>query len=169
MSQPVPKAVLFDRDGTLIVNVPYNGDPARVEPLPGVLDALQRLRAAGLRLAVVTNQSGVGRGLIGGEAVRSVNARVEELLGPFEGWFICPHAPQDGCDCRKPQPGLVLEAAEALGLRPDECVVIGDADGDVEAAHRAGAQGMKLGGELTLSDAVDGILQAVRGAPRGRG
>jgi len=80
-------AALLDRDGTLVEDVPYNGDPAAVRPLPGVREALHRLRAAGLRLAVVSNQSGVARGLLTIEQVRRVNARVEELLGPFDAWL----------------------------------------------------------------------------------
>jgi hypothetical protein len=81
-----PKAVLLDRDGTLIRDVPYNGDPAKVVPMPGAREALDRLRAAGVRLAVVSNQSGVARGLITPEQVDAVNARVEELLGPIGPW-----------------------------------------------------------------------------------
>src|SRR2546423_6086689 len=86
-------AALLDRDGTLVEDVPYNGDPAAVRPLPGVRAALDRLRAAGLRLAMVTNQSGIARGLLTDDEVRAVNARVEELLGPFDAVLYCPHGP----------------------------------------------------------------------------
>ena len=109
-------AVLFDRDGTLIVDVPYNGDPRRVEPMPGARAALDRLRAAGLRLGVVTNQSGLARGSFSDAQLTAVNRRVEELLGPFDTWQICPHDDSAGCRCRKPAPGLVTAAAAALGL-----------------------------------------------------
>jgi histidinol-phosphate phosphatase family protein len=137
-----PEAVLLDRDGTLVVDVPYNGDPARVEPMPGVREALDRLRAAGVPTAVVSNQSGVGRGILTPAEVEAVNARVEELLGPLGPWLVCPHAPGDGCDCRKPAPGLVLSAAERLGVEPSRCALIGDIGADVEAARAAGARGV---------------------------
>ncbi|TCJ16835.1 HAD-IIIA family hydrolase [Rubrobacter taiwanensis] len=135
-----PRAVLFDRDGTLIVDVPYNGDPARVIPMPGAREALERLRSAGVRLGVVTNQSGIGRRLLSREQVAAVNRRVEELLGPFEAWAVCPHAPEDRCACRKPAPAMILQATEDLGVEPGRCAVVGDIGSDVEAARAAGAR-----------------------------
>jgi histidinol-phosphate phosphatase family protein len=137
-----PDAVLLDRDGTLVVDVPYNGDPARVRPMPGAREALDRLRAAGVRLAVVSNQSGIGRGILTETDVAAVNRRVEELLGPLGPWLVCPHAPDAGCDCRKPEPGLVLAAAQRLGVAPERCAVVGDIGADVEAARAAGARGV---------------------------
>lgn len=150
---------MFDRDETLIVDVPFNGDPDRVTAEPGVRSALDRLRAAGLPLAVVSNQSGIGRGYITLEQVDAVNRRVDQLLGPFAGFFVCPHAPEDGCDCRKPQPKLILDAARAMNVVPQRCVVIGDRDSDVEAAVRAGAIPLKIQGPRELPAAVDRILQ----------
>jgi len=135
-----PAAILLDRDDTLIVDVPYNGDPAKVEPMPGAREALERLRAAGIPMAVVSNQSGIGRGLLTPAQVEAVNAKAEELLGPLGPWVCCPHAPEDGCDCRKPAPGLIREAARRLGVAPERCVVIGDIGADVEAARAAGAR-----------------------------
>jgi histidinol-phosphate phosphatase family protein len=149
---------VFDRDETLIVDVPFNGDPERIEFEPGVRDALDRLRAAGLPLAVVSNQSGVGRGYITLEQVGAVNRRVDEILGPFAGFFVCPHAPDDGCDCRKPQPQLILDAARAMNVDPARCVVIGDRDSDVQAAVRAGAIPLKINGPRDLPAAVDSLL-----------
>jgi histidinol-phosphate phosphatase family protein len=134
-----PQAVLLDRDGTLLLDVPYNGDPGEVVPFPGARRALERLRSAGVPLAVVSNQSGVRRGLIDVDQVEAVNRRAEELLGPIGPWLFCPHGPDDGCECRKPQPGLVLAAAERLGVSPDRCAVIGDIAADVQAAQAAGA------------------------------
>jgi D-glycero-D-manno-heptose 1,7-bisphosphate phosphatase len=151
-------AVLFDRDETLVVDVPFNGDPGMVQPVAGARELLDRLRAAGIPVAVVSNQSGVGRGYITMEQVHAVNRRVDELLGPFAGFFVCPHAPGDGCDCRKPQPRLILDAATALGVEPSCCVVIGDRESDVEAARRAGAIAVKVDGPAALAAAVEEIL-----------
>lgn len=151
--------MLVDRDGTIIVDVPYNGDPALVQPVTGAKAALDRLRAAGLRLGVLTNQSGVGRRMITVAQMRAVNARVDELLGPFDGWFICPHAPDDDCECRKPKPKLILDAARAWGIQPSEIVVIGDKASDEEAACNAGARGFVLASDDELPSVVDRLLK----------
>ena len=116
--RPRPAAVLFDRDGTLIADVPYNGDPARVEPMPGAREALARLRAAGVPVAVVSNQSGIARGLLAHEDVRAIHARMEELLGPLGPLEYCPHGPDDGCACRKPAPGPDPARRRAPRRRP---------------------------------------------------
>jgi histidinol-phosphate phosphatase family protein len=149
---------LFDRDETLVVDVPFNGDPARVEPAPNGRALLDRLRAAGFRVAVVSNQSGVGRGYITAEQVDAVNRRIDELLGPFDGFFVCPHAPEDACECRKPKPKLILDAARALGVDPARCYVVGDRESDVEAARNAGALAIKVSGPAGLENAIEGIL-----------
>jgi histidinol-phosphate phosphatase family protein len=163
-----PKAVLFDRDGTLVADVPYNGDPDRVVPLPGALAALDRLRAAGIPVAVVSNQAAVARGLISAAQVDAVNRRIEELLGPLSPWCWCPHDDGDGCRCRKPGPGLVEMAAATLGVDPAECVVVGDSGKDVEAAAAAGARSVLVPTGATGRAAVEaapvvavGIGQAV--------
>src|SRR2546430_8471731 len=153
--QPPPAAVLLDRDGTLVVDVPYNGDPARVESVPGVRRALDRLRAAGVPLAVVSNQSGIARGLVRARDVAAVNRRVEEVLGPIDSWHVCPHDPGDGCGCRKPAPGLVLAAAEALGVAAGRCALIGDIGADVEAARAAGARPVLVPTAATRPEEVD--------------
>ncbi|MCG5431677.1 HAD-IIIA family hydrolase [Mycobacterium sp. MYCO198283] len=149
-----PLAVLFDRDDTLIRDRPYLNDPAGVEPMPGARRALQRLRDAGLLLGVVTNQSGIAKGLITADQLAAVNARVDELLGPFGSWQVCVHDAGDGCDCRKPAPGMVLAAAEELGVPPQRCVVIGDIGRDVEAALAAGARAVLVPTERTLPEEV---------------
>ena len=149
-----PRAVLFDRDGTLVADVPYNGDPERVVVMPGAREAVERLRAAGVATAVVSNQSGVARGLIRVEQVEAVNRRVEELLGPLGPWVVCLHGPGDGCRCRKPGPGLIEAAAGALGVEPGECVVIGDIGADVEAARAAGARAVLVPTAVTRAEEV---------------
>jgi histidinol-phosphate phosphatase family protein len=167
-SRRVPKAVLLDRDGTLVADVPYNGDPQRVVVMPGAREAVERLRAAGVATAVVSNQSGVGRGLLRVEQVEAVNRRVEELLGPLGPWMVCLHGPGDGCRCRKPRPGLIEAAARALGVEPGQCVVIGDIGADVEAARAAGARAVLVPTSVTRAEEVaaapevaDDLLAAV--------
>lgn len=152
---PKAKAVLFDRDGTLIKDVPYNGDPQRVEPVPTANQALELLRDNGLRTGVITNQSGVAREFVTAQQVREVNARVEQLLGPFDTWQICPHGPDDGCLCRKPAPGMVLAACAELGLSPDEVVVIGDIESDMAAARNAGARSVLVPTAVTRAEEIE--------------
>ncbi len=168
----LPDLVLFDRDGTLVRDVPYNGDPARVRPVPGAAGALAVLRERGVRTGLVTNQSGVAAGRLTGAQVEAVNARVAELLGPFDVVEVCPHGPEDGCACRKPSPGMVKDACAALDVDPALCVVVGDIGADVEAAAAAGARGILVPDvatarvevaraehvEPTLPDAVAAIL-----------
>jgi histidinol-phosphate phosphatase family protein len=157
-----PRAVVFDRDGTLVVDVPYNGDPERVVAMPAARRALDRLRAAGIATAVISNQSGVARGRLSMEQVRAVNHRIEQLLGPLGPWFVCPHGPDDGCTCRKPAPGLLLEAARFLGVEPRECVVVGDIGADVEAARAAGARAILV---PTPRTRMEEVLRAPEVAP----
>ncbi|WP_338090667.1 HAD-IIIA family hydrolase [Planosporangium thailandense] len=173
-------AALLDRDGTLVLDVPYNGDPDQVRPVPGAREALDRLRAAGLRLGVVSNQSGIARGLLTHEQVRRVNARIEELLGPFDTWHYCPHGPDEACDCRKPAPGMIRSAAAALGVPIERCVMIGDIGADVTAGLAAGAATVLVPTPVTraeeiaaapvvatdLAGAVDWILAASPHRPR---
>jgi HAD superfamily hydrolase (TIGR01662 family) len=147
-------AVLFDRDGTLVVDVPYNGDPELVVPMPGARQALDRLRDAGIATGVVSNQSGIARRLVTRDQVDAVNRRVDELLGPLGPWAVCPHGPEDGCRCRKPGADLVLQAAAALGVEPARVAVIGDIGADVEAARAAGARGVLVPNAATRPDEV---------------
>lgn len=153
MTEPSPPvhAVLFDRDDTLIVDVPYNGDPDAVEAMPDARAAVDRVRAAGIPIGVISNQSGIARGLLTHEQVRRVNERVEQLLGPFDLWRVCPHAPRDGCECRKPRPGMILSAARELDVAPANVVMIGDIGADVDAAEAAGARGILVPTRLTLA------------------
>jgi histidinol-phosphate phosphatase family protein len=170
-----PRAVLFDRDGTLVHDVPYNGDPDAVRLVDGAAASLAALRTAGLRIAVVTNQSGIARGTLTPATVDAVNRRISAELGGIDHWFVCPHGPADGCGCRKPAPGLVAAAAARLGVSPTQCVVIGDTEADVAAARAAGARGILVANGATrraevdcapesaptLRAAVDRVLEAV--------
>ncbi|BCI52066.1 haloacid dehalogenase [Mycolicibacterium litorale] len=157
-----PLAVLLDRDDTIIRDGPYLNDPAGVEPMPGAIDALSRLRDRGMLLAVVTNQSGVAKGLITDDQLTAVNARVDAELGPFDSWQICVHDNDDGCACRKPAPGMVQAAAEALGVDPARCVMIGDTGGDVNAALSARADAVLVPTERTLPEEVSEARRRAR-------
>jgi len=158
----LPDLVLFDRDGTLVHDVPYNGDPEMVSPVEGARAALERLRRLGVRTGVITNQSGVGSGRITLDQMTSVNARVEELLGPFDVWRSCVHAPDEGCGCRKPAPDMVEDACRELDVRPSRCVVVGDIGSDVEAALAAGAHAILV---PTAATRVAEVREAEHVAP----
>jgi histidinol-phosphate phosphatase family protein len=161
-SWPVPvRAVLFDRDGTLLRDVPYNGDPELVDPLPGARAAVELARAAGAAVGLVTNQSGVARGLLERSDVDAVNDRLRARVGELDAVAVCPHGPDDGCDCRKPAAGLVLHAARELGVAQWECAVIGDVAADVDAAIAAGAVAVLVPNPATRADEVADALESV--------
>ncbi len=149
-----PLAVLLDRDDTIIEDVPYLRDPSRVRPVPGAVDALTRLRQRGLLLAVVSNQSGVAKGLIGVDELAAVNRRVSQVLGTFESWQVCPHDDGDDCGCRKPRPGMVYAAAADLDVPVSRCVLIGDTGADVRAALSAGADAVLVPTARTLEPEI---------------
>ena len=138
--------VLCDRDGTLIEERHYLHDPDGVVLLPGVGEGLRRLQQAGFLLGVVTNQAGIGRGYYDEAAMHAVNDRMRARLAAYgvqlDGIWFCPHAPDAGCTCRKPAPGMVLAAARELGFLPSSAVVVGDKPCDVELAHAVGAKGV---------------------------
>ncbi|MFH8344119.1 HAD-IIIA family hydrolase [Streptomyces sp. NPDC018045] len=159
------EAVLFDRDGTLVADVPYNGDPSLVEPMPGARAALDAVRARGLAVGVVSNQSGVARGLLSGAQVAAVRREVEARLGPFGVWAVCPHGPGDGCGCRKPAPGLVLAACAFLGVPAARTAVIGDIGADVAAARAAGARGVLVPTPVTRAEEVAAAAEYARDLP----
>jgi HAD superfamily hydrolase (TIGR01662 family) len=141
------KAVLFDRDGTLIVDVPGNRNPQSVELMSFARESVDGLRDAGLRIAVITNQPG-------NTNAAAINDRTADLLGGIDAWFVCGHLPHDGCDCRKPKPGMVFAAARRFGVSPAECIVVGDIGSDIEAAHAAGARAIIVPTPITLPQEV---------------
>ena len=142
-TSPRRRFVLLDRDGTINRERHYLSDPGEVELLSGALRGLAQMTALGLGLAVVTNQSGVGRGLFDRGKLDQIHERLKSLLAAggvvLDGFFICPHHPNEGCPCRKPKPGLVLQAAAELDFSPAETFVIGDKECDLELGHRVGA------------------------------
>ena len=137
--------VLVDRDGVLIAELAgYVLHPSQVELLPGAGDAVHRLCAAGCRVFVVTNQSPVGRGLIGLDTLRAIHRRLATLIraagGTIAGFFVCPHHPDAGCGCRKPEPGLLYAARDRAGVDLSRAVMVGDQLSDIAAAQRAGCR-----------------------------
>lgn len=160
MSAPARPAVFLDRDGTLLDELGYLGDPARLRLLPGAARALARLERAGLPAVLITNQSGVARGLFGEDDLARVHRALERALAAegarLAGIHVCPHLPPEpgaprvphpyrrACDCRKPAPGLFREAARAHGLALERSWAIGDAWRDLEAARRAGVPRLVL-------------------------
>jgi len=145
------RAVFLDKDGTLVVDIPYNVDPAQVRLTAGAGVGLCRLRDAGYLLAVITNQSGVALGYFSESALGAVEKEVRRLLSGFgvvlSGFYYCPHHPEGSapgynvpCECRKPRPGLILKAAADLGIDLAGSWLVGDILDDVEAGRRAGCR-----------------------------
>ena len=143
-SQRINRAVFLDRDGTIMEDSNYVGDVKRVVLIPGTVAALKRLRDAGYKLFIITNQSGVGRGYFTREAVEQIHAHLDEQFGKsgvqFDGYYVCPHHPEDNCDCRKPKPKFLLEAARTHGLDLARCFMIGDRASDIGAGLNAGTR-----------------------------
>jgi len=136
------KLVLLDRDGTIIVNKHYLSDPDKIEFLPGALEGLKLLSEAGIRLVIVSNQSGVGRGYFTEKEVNRVNERLVNLLKNEEidilNVLYCPHSPENNCECRKPKPGMILRALNDSDISKDNAIIIGDSRADIEAGKKAG-------------------------------
>jgi D-glycero-D-manno-heptose 1,7-bisphosphate phosphatase len=142
------KAVFFDRDGTLIVDKVYLNNPELIEYLPGVFDALRSLRDDGFSLVIVTNQSGVARGIVSIGNLDEIHRRMTERFAlegiTFEGIYYAPHAPDSDHEMRKPNPGMLLTAAKEHGIDLSLSWMVGDRMSDVEAGHRAGCRSVLL-------------------------
>ena len=136
------RAVFLDRDGTVISDVGYASDPDEVELIEGAGEELARIQERGFQLVLISNQSGIGRGWMKVQDLTLVHARLEKLLRPYgvrlAGAFYCHHAPTDGCDCRKPAPGLLLDAAKELNVCLKDSFMVGDQISDVQAGESAG-------------------------------
>jgi heptosyltransferase-2 len=146
MSGNSTSVVFLDRDGTLNWDPGYMNDPAAMQLLPGVGTAVARLNQAGLKTVLVTNQSGVGRGIITIEALGAIHQRLQDLLAESGAWldgiYACLHRPDEGCGCRKPASGLVAQARQELGLTAARSFVIGDRAIDIALARNVGALGI---------------------------
>ncbi len=139
----LPKAVLLDRDGVINFDSPdYILTPEQWEPIPGSLEAIAKLTQQAIPVAICSNQSGLGRGMMEEEIFHAIHAKmmlaIEDAGGMISHAGYCPHTPDEGCSCRKPLPGLIEGALEALEVNADEVIMIGDSTRDIEAAHAAG-------------------------------
>jgi len=144
---PGRPGIFLDRDGTVIRDTGYIGDPELVEFLPDVFAALRRFQDAGYRLVVISNQSGIGRGVITQTQYELVARRIADRLGEhgiYVETYYCPHPPDDNCECRKPHPYLLLRAARDLNLDLTRSYMIGDRLTDVEAGIAAGCKTILL-------------------------
>lgn len=162
------RAVFFDRDGTLIPDVGYCRDPALVRVAPQTPVALGELKRAGFRIVIVTNQSGIARGLIRRAEYEAVHARMLELLGAHlvDATYTCPDGPDTGSLRRKPSPEMVLEAARELELDLTRSFFVGDRSTDVECGRRAGTRTILIATDPALDSAADYVARDVVEAVR---
>jgi D-glycero-D-manno-heptose 1,7-bisphosphate phosphatase len=135
--------ILLDRDGTIIVERNYLSTAAGGELLPGAIDGLRRLQGLGFGLIVITNQSGIGRGMLTEATLEEIHTELRRQLAAggvrIDAFYHCPHVPEDACECRKPKPLLVFRAASDFGFDPRHSFVIGDKPADIELGKNCGA------------------------------
>ncbi|SNS99127.1 D,D-heptose 1,7-bisphosphate phosphatase [Noviherbaspirillum humi] len=181
------RAIFLDKDGTLIPDVPYNVDPDLITLSDKAAEGLRLMRELGYRLIVITNQSGIARGMFEPAALQGVQARIAALLADhgvtIDGFYYCPHHPQGkvapyarDCDCRKPMPGMLLQAAREHGIDMAQSWMIGDILNDVEAGKRAGCRSILIdngnetewvpGGLRTPDSVVANLLEAAQAIAR---
>jgi D-glycero-D-manno-heptose 1,7-bisphosphate phosphatase len=166
--------VILDRDGTMVVDRHYLSDPDGLTFLPGAAEGLRSMYEQGCRLVVITNQSGVGRGMFSIEAVERMNTKLMEMVSQagarLERIYYCPHRPEDACRCRKPRTQLMADAASELGFDPHQAVVIGDKSSDVEFGHNSGAITLLIAADpastQALSSGADHVVRDLREAAR---
>jgi histidinol-phosphate phosphatase family protein len=147
------RAIFIDKDGTLIPDIPFNTDPARISYTPGAGQALRNLHNHGFAIILISNQPGVARGLFNATALDEVSARINDIAlsfgFQFTAFYYCIHDARDNCSCRKPKPGLLQNAATEHGIDPSASWMVGDILNDVEAGHEAGCRSILVdnGGE----------------------
>ncbi|WP_432712348.1 D-glycero-alpha-D-manno-heptose-1,7-bisphosphate 7-phosphatase [Pedobacter sp.] len=149
------RAIFLDKDGTLIPDVPYNVDPAKISLSAEAVEGLQKLQQSGFLLFVISNQAGVAMGYFKETALQPVEVKLQSLMGAnnlhLSGFYWCPHHPEAllssyriDCNCRKPKPGLIQKAAAAHGIDLSQSWMIGDILNDIEASHRAGCRAVLI-------------------------
>ncbi len=146
MTDALSAAVFVDRDGTIIEDRDYCSDPKAVKIFPGAPEALRRLKSNGFKLIIITNQSGIGRGLFTLEQYQAVEAEVLRQLGDglIDASYFCPDAPGQQCNCRKPATGMVYAAAREHQLDLSRSFLVGDKEADVECGHNAGVRAIRV-------------------------
>jgi len=169
--------VALDRDGTLIEYVPYLVDPEGIRVNTRAALAVRKLNELSIPVVVITNQPVIARGLASRETVDEIHVQISAELAKFDafihGYFVCPHSADGVCDCRKPKPGLVVQAGTSLGIAPSTCVIIGDSWRDIQLARALGVPGLHVqtgperthdGGEKSFPDvrsAVDYLIETI--------
>ena len=154
-----PQILILDRDGVINQDSDdYIKSPEEWMPIPGSLEAIAHFNQLGIKVVVATNQSGVGRGLFTLDTLAAIHQKMQAMLkaagGHIDGVYFCPHHPDDGCDCRKPKPGLLLQIQRDFNIDLTQAIVVGDSLRDIQAAQAVGAYPMlvKTGkGERTLA------------------
>ena len=165
------RAVFLDRDGTIIHDADYCSDPGQVRIFPGVPEALHRLKAEGYKLIIITNQSGIGRGFFTVEQYRAVEAEVLRRLGSglIDATYFCPDVPDQPSKCRKPAPGMLLQAAGDHHVDLTRSFFIGDKEIDVECGHNAGLRSIRVRtgfNKMTGGSGADWIAEDLKEAVR---
>jgi len=170
---PAKRVVILDRDGTVVVDRGYLHDPAGLEFEAGAAAGLRWLALRGYRLVVITNQSGVGRGMFPLSCLAAMDARLHAMTdaigAPLERIYSCPHAPEERCACRKPEQGLMRQAARELDFDPGAAIVIGDRPSDIEFGRRAGAKTILIrrgGGDVPAGADADAVAPNLLAAAR---
>jgi len=169
MTDALSAAVFIDRDGTIMEDRDYCSDPSEVKLFPGALEVLRRLKSNGFKLIIITNQSGIGRGLFTLDQYREVEAEVLRQLGAglVDATYFCPHLPGQHCSCRKPATGMILEATGKYQIDLSRSFLVGDKEIDVECARNAGVRSIrvKTGPQRDTSDSTaDWVAEDLRAA-----
>ncbi|MDB6148411.1 MAG: D-alpha,beta-D-heptose 1,7-bisphosphate phosphatase, partial [Spartobacteria bacterium] len=142
MADKSSPAVFLDRDGTLMRDVDYCGDPKDVDMFAGAAEALRKLKDHGYKIIVITNQSGIGRGYFDETQYRAVEAEVSRQIGAavIDATYFCPHLPDDGCECRKPSAEMIFRAARQHDVDLKRSFFVGDKESDIECGRNAGVK-----------------------------
>ena len=150
METKINKAVFIDRDGTIARDVPYCSNPEDFELLPGVAEGIRRLNNHGFKVVVVTNQSGIAHGYFNEEMLFRIHDKMHSELAKsgahVDAIYYCPHHPEDNCECRKPKPKMLFQAASGLNINLEQSYVIGDNDMDIEMGKNVGCKTILLVG-----------------------
>ena len=157
------KAIFLDRDGVLNKErKDYVKNISELKIFSEIVSPIKKLKEHGFLIIIITNQSAINRGIMTFETVQEIHKHIQEYLEKFhiilDGFFICPHTPDENCSCRKPKPGLILKAIEEFKIDPKSSWMIGDNDSDVIAANSSGCKGIKIGKGIELNQAVEIIL-----------